>query len=1456
MTDNQNYAYQLIQNQGLIFSKYITEISQISDVFSVNHTSLTLTNFYTSKLKMYENYIVSTVSDNTINIGCDPNTTTMNICCNDDNDIALNLGTGTHEGTITIGSRYGHVVIQGELTYTSASQYLTVEGKKIFINSGIGQEDCGDSGIYIRENEEDVAYIALNSDKTGFEFNIPPKTNEYVVSLIPPASVDSYIILSQGNQTINGTMTIIGDTTVYNADFYTYGNAQIEPLAEDDLFLKIGCKGTDTRTYLIFGYNNNYELDQPSIIRNADEDKLTITSQLYISDTTGTSSYSTGALTVDGGVGIGEDLRVYNAAYIPTITSTTIYGTTFDTNVATAGVTLSGTTILADGTNENIDITFTPKGTGNVVLERAEITDCIIYHPVDLSVTGLLRIRSAGFEIDNEGQFLMGPDDEMGMYHDGINGYFTNLTGKLIVTNPDDIDLNVTGDINIPVNVGITFSADTFKIESDGTNITINSASDINLTATNDINIPTSVGLTFSADTFKIESNGTDLTVNSASDINLTATNDINIPTSVGLTFSADTFKIESNGTDLTVNSASDINLTATNDINIPTSVGLTFSADTFKIESDGTDLAVNSNNDINLTATSDVNIPVNVGLTFSADTFKIESDGTDLTVNSASDINLTATNDINIPTSVGLTFSADTFKIESDGTDLTISSNNDIILASTANIGINETSPDTILHISHASPHITLQNITDENTDGGAESLLIFKDHSDSIIGKLEVSHDGELDDTKGQMIIYVNNGTSLDVALTIDSDGTVTIPGDLTVTGTATVSEAEIANTVNELTIAEVNQLKNIDTSTISTTQWGYIGELDQSLTTASDLQFKYINTTGSTSSWTTNAWKKSLKINNESAIQIAGTSTHYGIGNSDSDVLHVFYTTTDTSLDDSAHYMISMLTDGKIGINNTVPTEQLHIIGNVKVNDSNYIKLGTSSDLQLYHNGTNSYITNATGDLVVKLADASGTNELSIVDSSDVEIANVDSDGNSYFAGNMCIGTSTPYGKLNIFTGTSGNTTDIANQLSGSFSFTNGSSGSAIPTIIGKTTTGGIIYVSATNDSNSGNDLNFSIRESDGTDYTTLDSGGFVFSRYTTELMRILRNGNVGINNTEATEKLHVIGNIKVNDSNYVKIGTGDDLQLYHDGSNSYIDNSTGDLNIKLADNAGSNKLAILDSDSTELMCVDSNGNVGIGTNSPSSVLHVDGDIKCDYIKSNYPYWRMTTCDFDNDIDLLRFEVTKSLETASFQILYAQLYLNIPENDTAVDETMSFFMPTTTFGGTYRNVMGNHGSELVYRCRFSYLGNSDIFNDDDSCWVGITTSSTTPRRGFGIGINAQSSKTYLSYSPTPYVVDSGWTTTSVEYASGTVYWIRMVNNSTSTTVDNNIRIYIGTQSTANDPVVWTDIGGGSGLYYTDSSSMYNLEARLVKNGIYTKQMLIDCVAFYQRRSTTATY
>lgn len=55
------------------------------------------------------------------------------------------------------------------------------------------------------------------------------------------------------------------------------------------------------------------------------------------------------------------------------MTAAAFYGATYDTNVAAAGVTLSGVTLSADGTDANIDINITPKGAGAINMPKVDI---------------------------------------------------------------------------------------------------------------------------------------------------------------------------------------------------------------------------------------------------------------------------------------------------------------------------------------------------------------------------------------------------------------------------------------------------------------------------------------------------------------------------------------------------------------------------------------------------------------------------------------------------------------------------------------------------------------------------------------------------------------------------------------------------------------------------------------------------------------------------------------------------------------------------------------------------------------------------------------------------------------------------------------------------------------------------------------------------------------------------
>ena len=66
-----------------------------------------------------------------------------------------------------------------------------------------------------------------------------------------------------------------------------------------------------------------------------------------------------------------------------------------------------------------------------------------------------------------------------------------------------------------------------------------------------------------------------------------------------------------------------------------------------------------------------------------------------------------------------------------------------------------------------------------------------------------------------------------------------------------------------------------------------------------------------------------------------------------------------------DGSADFNVVNLYDSMGSITASLAT----FTGNVAISDSKYINIGAGSDLQLYHNGTNSFIENNTGELFIK-------------------------------------------------------------------------------------------------------------------------------------------------------------------------------------------------------------------------------------------------------------------------------------------------------------------------------------------------------------------------------------------------------------------------------------------------------------------------------------------------------
>jgi len=166
-----------------------------------------------------------------------------------------------------------------------------------------------------------------------------------------------------------------------------------------------------------------------------------------------------------------------------------------------------------------------------------------------------------------------------------------------------------------------------------------------------------------------------------------------------------------------------------------------------------------------------------------------------------------------------------------------------------------------------------------------------------------------------------------------------------------------------------------------------------------------------------------------------------------------------------------------------------------GNLNIpNDSGKIRLGTGNDLEIYHDGTDSYIKNNAGALILR---------------DDVIKLKAFSTTDTYLEATNGGGVSLRWDNSTKF-----ETTSAGCTLTGALTLTGGLGMAASKYIHG---TSGIDFYGDSGDA--------------GSKLVTLVDGGF-----------------------------------KIKDSNKINFGSSDDLQIYHDGTNSILDNNTGDLIVR--------------------------------------------------------------------------------------------------------------------------------------------------------------------------------------------------------------------------------------------------------------------------------------------------
>jgi hypothetical protein len=147
----------------------------------------------------------------------------------------------------------------------------------------------------------------------------------------------------------------------------------------------------------------------------------------------GTGSVVIPKVAISGGTASGMTSVAATTVSATTASATTVEGGTVSTTGVAAHLDLSTTSIVADGTNTNIDITMTPKGTGVVSMPRAVVSDSSTSDALRITQTGtgnaLVVEDSANpdatpFVVDTNGRVVSGSSTALIFNSSTYLGYF------------------------------------------------------------------------------------------------------------------------------------------------------------------------------------------------------------------------------------------------------------------------------------------------------------------------------------------------------------------------------------------------------------------------------------------------------------------------------------------------------------------------------------------------------------------------------------------------------------------------------------------------------------------------------------------------------------------------------------------------------------------------------------------------------------------------------------------------------------------------------------------------------------------------------------------------------------------------------------------------------------------------------------------------------------------------
>ncbi len=223
---------------------------------------------------------------------------------------------------------------------------------------------------------------------------------------------------------------------------------------------------------------------------------------------------------------------------------------------------------------------------------------------------------------------------------------------------------------------------------------------------------------------------------------------------------------------------------------------------------------------------------------------------------------------------------------------------------------------------------------------------------------------------------------------------------------------------------------------------------------------------------------------------------------------------------------------------------------LAGNLTINDSGKLRLGTGLDLQLYHDGSNSYITEASGSTPGDL----------LIQANNIKLRNWDG-GQTYLHGTSSGSVDLYHDGNKKFETTANGVNVTGNVVLGDSSYVNLGASTDLQLYHDGTNS----YVrSGTGDLRIKSNTIKWVNDANDKTYISGVNGGAVELYYDNSKKFETASGG-----TINTGWLQVNGgHVNVTDGNAFRCGDSQDLQIYHDGTNSFLDSHTGSLKIRAA------------------------------------------------------------------------------------------------------------------------------------------------------------------------------------------------------------------------------------------------------------------------------------------------